>query len=186
MKRIGDVLEEMRYTGRLNRGIKVQSLADVWPAVQSLWGENTVGRYVADNSHPSQFRNGRLTIICANSSIMQVLSEQKGSIIRKLNTHMGTQLIHDLSFGLENVHEVRLSQHPSMVPTEELVPERLDRTIQLSPEQVAQAERTAQGIQNITLRAAFVRAYEAWMRWEVWQRRERQRRRQRRVEKGNY
>ena len=186
MERIGDVLKEMRHAGRLNKGITVQSLGDVWPAVQSLWGENTVGRYVAANSHPSQFRNGNLTIICANPSIMQVLSEQKGSIIKKRNAHMGAQLIHNLSFGLENVHEVVLSHHLAASPAEEPVVERLDKTIRLSPEQVAQAERTAQGIQNSTLRAAFIRAYEAWMRWEVWRRREQQRRRQRRAEQGKY
>ncbi len=31
MERIGDVIDEMRRTGRLDKGIKVQSLSDVWP-----------------------------------------------------------------------------------------------------------------------------------------------------------
>src|SRR5664279_6196158 len=81
MERIGEVIDEMRRTGRLDKGIKVQSLGEVWPAVQSLWSERTIGAYVARNSHPAQFKNGTLTILCANSSIMQVLSEQKLSLI---------------------------------------------------------------------------------------------------------
>jgi hypothetical protein len=50
MERIGDVLDEMRRTGRLDKGIKVQSLGDLWPAVESLWSEGTIGKYVAQNS----------------------------------------------------------------------------------------------------------------------------------------
>ncbi len=44
MERIGDVIDEMRRTGRLDKGIKVQSLSDVWPAVQSLWSDARLAR----------------------------------------------------------------------------------------------------------------------------------------------
>ena len=139
MERIGDVIDEMRRTGRLDKGIKVQSLSDVWPAVQSLWSERTIGAYVARNSHPAQFRNGTLTILCANPSIMQVLAEQKGLIVERLNAHMGGKLVTDLAFGLSNVHEVRIHR-PQVAPSVPRPdPDSLAVTIHLSPEQEARA-----------------------------------------------
>ncbi len=177
MERIGEVLDEMRRTGRLDKGIKVQSLGDVWPAVQYLWSEATIGAYVASNSHPAQFKNGTLTILCANPSIMQVLSEQKVLIVERLNAHMGGKLVTDLSFGLDNVHEIRI--HRPQV-TSSVVPQDLTSlaaTIQLSPEQEARAEKAVQNIQNPALRLSFLHAYEAWLRWDIWRHQERQKHR---------
>jgi hypothetical protein len=186
MERIGEVLDEMRRTGRLDKGIKVQSLGDVWPAVQSLWGERTIGAYVARNSHPAEFRNGTLTILCANSSIMQVLSEQKGLIVERLNAHMGGKLVTDLSFGLDNVHEVRIHRPQVASSTSQPDPDSLATTIQLSPEQGARAEKAVQSIQNPALRLSFLHAYEAWMRWDIWRHQEQQKRRARRVTSRKY
>ncbi len=177
MERIGDVLDEMRRTGRLDRGIKVQSLGDVWPAVESLWSEGTIGRYVAQNSHPVQFKNGVLTIMCANPSIMQVLSEQKTSIVERLNAHMGGELIHDLSFGLRDVHEVRIQRPVDTVPSAPPDPDSLKATVRLSQEVTARAEETVRDIRSPALRLAFLRAYEAWLRWDIWRRQEQQKRR---------
>jgi hypothetical protein len=176
MERIGDVLEDMRRTGRLDKGIKVQSLGDVWPAVESLWSERTIGRYVAQNSHPVEFRNGTLTIICANPSIMQVLSEQKASIIERLNAQMGGQLVRNLAFGLENVHEVRIQRPPAASPIPAPDPDSLATTVPLSPELTARAEKSVQNIRDPALRLAFLRAYEAWLRWGIWRREEQQKR----------
>jgi hypothetical protein len=186
MERIGDVLDEMRRTGRLDKGIKVQSLGDVWPAVESLWSQGTIGKYVAQNSRPAQFKNGTLTIMCANSSIMQVLSEQKTSIVERLNVHMGGQLVRDLSFGLENVHEVRIRRSLDTTPSAPPDPESLETTIRLSPELTAKAEEAVQNIHNPTLRLAFLRAYKAWLRWDIWRRQEQQKRRTNRPSSKKY
>lgn len=186
MERIGDVLEEMRRTGRLDKGIKVQSLGDVWPAVESLWSERTIGKYVARNSHPVEFKNGTLTIICANSSIMQVLSEQKVSIVERLNAQMGGHLVRDLSFGLENVHEVHIQRQPAVTPAVTSDPDSLETVIQLPPELTTKAEEAARGIHNPALRLAFVRAYEAWLRWDIWRREEQQKRRSKRTPHKKY
>jgi hypothetical protein len=186
MERIGEVIDEMRRTGRLDKGIKVQSLGEVWPAVQSLWSERTIGAYIARNSHPAQFKNGTLTILCANSSIMQVLSEQKILIIERLNAHMGGKLVTDLSFGLDNVHEIRIHrpQITSSVAPED--PDSLAATIQLSPEQEARAEKAVQVIQNPALRLSFLHAYEAWLRWDIWRHQEQQKRRTNRATSRKY
>ncbi|MCX6084337.1 MAG: DUF721 domain-containing protein [Caldiserica bacterium] len=186
MERIGQVLDEMRRTGRLDKGIKVQSLGDVWPAVQSLWSEGTIGAYVARNSHPVQFKNGTLMILCANPSIMQVLSEQRALIVERLNAHMGGKLLTDLSFGLDNVHEVHIPrpQVTSSVFTPD--PDSLATTIQLSPEQKARAEKAVQGIQNPALRLSFLHAYEAWLRWDVWRHQEQRKRRTNRATSRKY
>jgi hypothetical protein len=186
MERIGEVLDEMRRTGRLDKGIKVQSLGDVWPAVQSLWGERTIGAYVGRNSHPAEFRNGTLTILCANSSIMQVLSEQKAQIVERLNAQMGGKLVMDLSFGLDNVHEVRIHRPQVASSMSRPDPDSLATTIQLSPEQGARAEKAVQSIQNPALRLSFLHAYEAWMRWDIWRHQEQQKRRTRRVTSRKY
>jgi hypothetical protein len=186
MERIGDVVDEMRRTGRLDKGIKVQSLGDVWPAVSSLWSETTIGKYVAQNSRPAQYKNGTLTIMCANSSIMQVLSEQKISIVERLNAHMGGQLVRDLSFGLENVHEVRIRRSLDTAPFAPADQESLETTIQLSPEQKAKAEEAVESIHSPALRLAFLRAYEAWLRWDIWRREERQKRRTKRTPSKKY
>lgn len=186
MERIGDVLEEMRRTGRLDKGIKVQSLGDVWPAVESLWSERTIGKYVAQNSHPVEFKNGTLTIICANSSIMQVLSEQKVSIVERLNAQMGGHLVHNLSFGLESIHEIRIQRQPVVTPTVTSDPDSLKAVIQLPPEFMTKAEEAAHGIRNPALRLAFVRAYEAWLRWDIWRREEQQKRRSKRTPHKKY
>jgi len=173
MEPIGAVLEEMRRSGRLDKGIKIQSLSDVWPAVQSLWDETTIGAYVARNSRPTEFRNGTLTIVCANASIMQVLAEQKALILEKLNGQMGARMVTDLAFGLENVHEVRVqSQSPRAGPAGP-VDDSLARTVVLTVEQKARAAKMAEGIENPALRASFERAYEAWLRWNVWRSRKR-------------
>lgn len=186
MERIGDVINEMRRTGRLDKGIKVQSLSDVWPAVQSLWSERTIGAYVARNSHPAQFRNGTLTILCANPSIMQVLAEQKGLIVERLNAHMGGKLVTDLAFGLSNVHEVRIHR-PQVAPSVPRPdPDSLAVTIHLSPEQEARAEKAVQIIQNPALRLSFLRAYEAWLRWDIWRHQEQQKRRTNRAASKKY
>jgi len=186
MERIGDVLEEMRRTGRLDKGIKVQSLSDVWPAVESLWSERTIGKYVAQNSRPAEFKNGTLTIICANSSIMQVLSEQKVSIVERLNAQMGGHLVCNLSFGLENVHEVRIQRQSVPQQTVASTPDSLKTVIQLPPELTTKAEDAAHGIHNPALRLAFLRAYEAWLRWDIWRREERQKRRSKRTPHAKY
>lgn len=178
MERIGAVIDEMRRTGLLDKGIKVQSLGDVWPAVQSLWSERTIGAYIGHNSHPAQFRNGTLMIVCANPSIMQVLAEQKAVIIEKLNAHMGAKLVTDLSFGLENVHEVRISRPASSSrAVASIDPESLSKVVQLSPEQQERAEKAVQIIENPALRISFLHAYEAWLRWDIWRQREQQKRR---------
>ncbi len=187
MERIGDVVEEMRRTGRLDKGIKVQSLSDVWPAVESLWSERTIGKYVAQNSRPVQFKNGTLTIMCANSSIMQVLSEQKTSIIERLNAHMGGQLVRDLSFGLENIHEVRIQRPVDTVSGAHTdTDSSLETIIQLPAEVITKAEETVRTIHNPALRLAFLRAYEAWLRWDIWKRREQQKRRTQRTPHTKY
>jgi hypothetical protein len=173
MEPIGAVLEEMRRSGRLDKGIKVQSLSDVWPAVQSLWDETTIGAYVARNSRPSEFRNGTLTIVCANASIMQVLAEQKPLIVEKLNRQMGMPIVTDLAFGLENVHEVRVQrQQPPAAPAGP-ADDSLARTVVLTAEQKARAAKMAEGIENPSLRSSFERAYEAWLRWNVWRNKQR-------------
>lgn len=186
MERIGEVLEEMRRTGRLDKGIRVQSLGDIWPAVESLWSEKTIGKYVAQNSRPAEFKKGTLTIICANSSIMQVLSEQKTSIVERLNTHMGGRLIKDLSFGLESVHEVRIRRPLGASPVAPSAPETLETTVQLPPELTAKAEEASRGIHNPALRLAFLRAYSAWLRWDIWRRQEQQKRRTNRTPRKKY
>lgn len=186
MERIGEVLDEMRRTGRLDKGIKIQSLGDVWPAVQSLWSEATIGSYVAHNSHPAQFKKGTLMILCTNPSIMQVLSEQKALIIERLNAHMGGKLVTDLSFGLDNVHEVRISRPQVTSPVVRPDPDSLATTIHLSPEQKARAEKAVQDIQNSALRIAFLHAYEAWLRWEIWRHLEQQKRRTNRTTSRKY
>lgn len=186
MERIGDVIDEMRRTGRLDKGIKVQSLSDVWPAVQSLWSERTIGAYVARNSHPAQFRSGTLTILCANPSIMQVLAEQKSLIVERLNAHMGSKLVTNLAFGLDNVHEVRIHR-PQVAPSiPQPDPDSLAVTIHLSPEQEARAEKAVQIIQNPALRLSFLRAYEAWLRWDIWRHQEQQKRRTNRAVSKKY
>lgn len=179
MQRIGDVIDAMRRTGMLDKGIKVQSLSDVWPAVQSLWSERTIGAYIGQNSHPAQFKNGTLMILCANSSIMQVLAEQKSLIIDRLNAHMGGKLVTDLSFGLENVHEVRI-RRPSSPPSSAADPDSqsLAAAVKLSPQQQEAAERAVQIIENPALRVSFLDAYEAWMRWDIWRHQEQAKRRQ--------
>lgn len=178
MERIGTVIDEMRRTGMLDKGIKVQSLSDVWPAVQSLWSERTIGAYIGHNSHPAQFKNGTLMIVCANSSIMQVLAEQKELIMERLNAHMGAALVTDLSFGLENVHEVRIRRpvSSSTVAAHE-DPESLCALVQLSPEQQERAELAVQIIKNPALRISFLHAYEAWLRWDIWRQQEQRKRR---------
>ena len=186
MERIGDVIDEMRRTGRLDKGIKVQSLGDVWPAVQSLWSERTIGAYVARNSHPVQFKNGMLTILCANPSIMQVLAEQKTLIVERLNAHMGGTLVTDLSFGLDNVHEVRIHRPQVTSSVFQPDPDSLAATIQLSPEQKARAEKAVQVIQNPALRLSFLHAYEAWLRWDIWRHQEQQKRRTNRTISRKY
>ncbi|MGB9666003.1 MAG: DUF721 domain-containing protein [Candidatus Cryosericum sp.] len=179
MQRIGDVIDAMRRTGMLDKGIKVQSLSDVWPAVQSLWSERTIGAYIGQNSRPAQFKNGTLMILCANSSIMQVLAEQKSLIIDRLNAHMGGKLVTDLSFGLENVHEVRIHR-PSSAPSPAVDrdSQSLAAAVKLSPEQQEAAERAVQIIENPALRVSFLHAYEAWMRWDIWRYQEQEKRRQ--------
>jgi hypothetical protein len=186
MERIGEVIDEMRRTGRLDKGIKVQSLGDVWPAVQSLWSERTIGAYVARNSHPAQFKNGTLTILCANPSIMQVLSEQRALIVERLNAHMGGKLVTDLSFGLDNVHEVRIPRPQVTSSGFPPDPDSLAATIRLSPEQKARAEKAVQVIQNPVLRLSFLHAYEAWLRWDVWRHQEQQKRRTNRATSRKY
>lgn len=186
MERIGEVIDEMRRTGRLDKGIKVQSLGDVWPAVQSLWSERTIGAYVARNSHPAQFKNGTLTILCANPSIMQVLAEQKALIVERLNAHMGSKLVTDLSFGLDNVHEVRIHRPQVTSPVAQPDPDSLAVTIQLTAEQTARAEKAVQAIQNPALRLSFLHAYEAWMRWDIWRHQEQQKRRTKRTTSRKY
>lgn len=186
MERIGEVLDEMRRTGRLDKGIKVQSLGDVWPAVQSLWSEATIGAYVARNSHPVQFKNGTLMILCANPSIMQVLSEQRVLIVERLNAHMGGKLVADLSFGLDNVHEVRIARPQVTSSVFQADSDSLATTIQLSPGQKARAEKAVQGIRNPTLRLSFLHAYEAWLRWDVWRHQEQQKRRTNRATSRKY
>jgi hypothetical protein len=186
MERIGEVIDEMRRTGRLDKGIKVQSLGGVWPAVQSLWSERTIGAYVACNSHPAQFKNGTLTILCANSSIMQVLSEQKLLIVERLNAHMGGKLVTELSFGLDNVHEVRIRRPQVTSSLAPMDPDSLAATIQLSPEQETRAEKAVQVIENPALRLSFLHAYEAWLRWDIWRHEEQQKRRTNRVTSRKY
>lgn len=186
MERIGEVLDEMRRSGRLDKGIKVQSLGDVWPAVQSLWSEATIGAYVAQNSHPVQFKNGTLTILCANPSIMQVLSEQKGLIVERLNAHMGGTLVKNLSFGLDNVHEIRIHRPKAVFPVISPDPGSLSVMIRLSPEQESRAEKAVQDIQNPALRLSFLHAYEAWLRWDTWRRQEQQKRRMKRTTSQKY
>ncbi|MHB8106656.1 MAG: DUF721 domain-containing protein [Candidatus Cryosericum sp.] len=186
MERIGEVIDEMRQTGRLDKGIKVQSLGEVWPAVQSLWSERTIGAYVARNSHPAQFKRGTLTILCANSSIMQVLSEQKALIVERLNAHMGGKLVTDLSFGLDNVHEVRIRRPQATSSPVPMDPDSLAATIHLSPEQEARAEKAVQIIENPTVRLSFLRAYEAWLRWDIWRHQEQQKRRTNRATSKKY
>ncbi|HWQ21971.1 MAG TPA: DUF721 domain-containing protein [Clostridia bacterium] len=186
MERIGEVIDEMRRTGRLDKGIKVQSLGDVWPAVQSLWSERTIGAYVARNSHPAQFRNGTLTILCANPSIMQVLAEQKALIVERLNAHMGGKLVTDLSFGLDNVHEVRIIRPQAASPVVQPDLDSLAVIIQLNPEQKARAEKAVQVIQNPALRLSFLHAYEAWLRWDIWRHQEQQKRRKNRTTSRKY
>jgi hypothetical protein len=186
MQRIGEVIEEMRRTGRLDKGIMVQSLGDVWPAVQSLWSERTIGTYVARNSHPAEFKNGTLTILCANPSIMQVLSEQKALIVGRLNAHMGGKLVTDLSFGLDSVHEVRIHRPQISLSVSALDPDSLATTTQLSPGQKARAEKAVQDIKNPALRLSFLHAYEAWMRWDIWRHQEQQKRRTNRATSRKY
>lgn len=176
MKRLGDVIDEMRHAGRMDKGIKVQSLGEVWPAIQSLWGKATVGAYIAQNSRPAQFKNGVLTILCANPSIMQVLNEQNGLIVQRLNKHLGSDIIRNLAFGLENTGDVQIRRSPPEPASSTPDASSLESTIQLTPKQVAIAEKTAEKIQNVSLRLAFLRAYEAWMRWSIWRRMEQQRR----------
>lgn len=173
MEPIGAVLDEMRHSGRLDKGIRIQSLSDVWPAVQSLWDEATIGAYVARNSRPTEFRNGRLTIVCANASIMQVLAEQKPLILERLNKQMGTPIVTDLAFGLENVHEVRVQRQRSPTGPAGLGDDSLAHTVVLTAEQKARAVKMAEGIENPSLRRSFERAYEAWLRWNVWRDRQR-------------
>gem|GEM_PF-908425 len=186
MQRIGEVIEEMRRTGRLDKGIMVQSLGDVWPAVRSLWSERTIGTYIARNSHPAEFKNGTLTILCANPSIMQVLSEQKSLIIQRLNAHMGDKLVTDLSFGLDSVHEVRI-RRPQVTPSGPSPdPDSLAATIQLSPGQKERAEKAVQDIKNPALRLSFLHAYEAWMRWDTWRHQQQQKRRTNRATSRKY
>ncbi|MCE5193164.1 MAG: DUF721 domain-containing protein [Candidatus Cryosericum sp.] len=182
MQRIGDVIDQMRRTGLLDKGIKVQSLRDVWPAIQSLWSERTIGAYVGRNSHPAQFKNGTLMILCANSSIMQVLAEQKGLIIERLNAQMGGKLVTDLSFGLDNIHEVRV-RHVASAPgsVNPADSESLAAMVKLSPEQEEAAEKAVQVIQDPALRVSFLHAYEAWLRWNIWHSQEQQKRRTKRT-----
>lgn len=117
-------------------------------------------------------------IVCANPSIMQVLAEQKAVIIEKLNAHMGAKLVTDLSFGLENVHEVRISRPASSSrAVASIDPESLSKVVQLSPEQQERAEKAVQIIENPALRISFLHAYEAWLRWDIWRQREQQKRR---------
>jgi hypothetical protein len=186
MESIGEVLEEMRRTGRLDKGIKVQSLGDVWPAVESLWSERTIGKYVAQNSRPAEFKNGTLTIMCANSSIMQVLSEQKASIVERLNAQMGGHLVRELSFGLENVHEVRIRRPSESSSAAAPATDSLETVIQLPPELTAKAEEATRNIRNPALRLAFLHAYEAWLRWDIWRRQEQQKRRANRTPHKKY
>jgi hypothetical protein len=164
----------------------VQSLGDVWPAVRSLWSERTIGTYIARNSHPAEFKNGTLTILCANPSIMQVLSEQKSLIIQRLNAHMGDKLVTDLSFGLDSVHEVRI-RRPQVTPSGPSPdPDSLAATIQLSPGQKERAEKAVQDIKNPALRLSFLHAYEAWMRWDTWRHQQQQKRRTNRATSRKY
>lgn len=169
MERIGDVLGEMRRSGRLDKGIKVQTLGEVWPALQSLWGRETVGAYIARNSRPAQFRKGMLTILCTNPSIMQVLDEQKEEIIERLNAHLGSPMVRGLNFGLESREDVQI-RRPRPAPAPPAEQDSLKTVVQLTPQQLEQAERFAEKVQNPSLRLAFQRAYEAWLRWSVWKR----------------
>jgi hypothetical protein len=117
---------------------------------------------------------------------MQVLSEQKILIVERLNAHMGGKLVTDLSFGLDNVHEIRIHRPQvtsSVVPED---PDSLAATIQLSPEQEARAEKAVQVIQNPALRLSFLQAYEAWLRWDIWRHQEQQKRRTNRTTSRKY
>lgn len=176
IQRLGDILDEMRRTGRLDKGIRVQSLSNIWPAIQTLWGQHTVGSYVARNSRPVQFKNGVLTILCANHSIMQVLAEQKEQVVERLNARMGASLITDLAFGLNYIHEV-LPQRKTTPARPAQASESLAQVIQLNETQKSQVERTAGQIANPSLRSAFRRAYAAWLRWDIWHRGQAQQRR---------
>ncbi|MDO9099973.1 MAG: DUF721 domain-containing protein [Caldisericota bacterium] len=175
IQRLGDILDEMRRTGHLDKGIKVQSLSTIWPAIRTLWGQQTVGSYVALNSRPVQFKSGVLTILCANNSIMQVLAEQKEQVIQRLNARMGAPLITDLAFGLSSVHEVSPQRAAAPIPAAP-VNESLRRVVELNEAQKSQVERAASQVANPSLRAAFRRAYAAWLRWDIWRRRQAQQR----------
>ncbi len=117
---------------------------------------------------------------------MQVLAEQKGLIVERLNAHMGGKLVTDLAFGLNNVHEVRIHR-PQVAPSVPRPdPDSLAVTIHLSPEQEARAEKAVQIIQNPALRLSFLRAYEAWLRWDIWRHQEQQKRRTNRAASKKY
>jgi len=99
---------------------------------------------------------------------------------------MGGKLVTDLSFGLDNVHEVHI-QRPQVTSSVVLAdPDSLATTIQLSPEQKARAKKAVQVIQNPALRLSFLRAYEAWLRWDIWRHQEQQKRRTNRATSKKY
>ena len=172
IQRLGDILDDMRRTGHLDKGIRVQSLSSIWPVIQTLWGERTVGAYVASNSRPVQFKAGLLTISCANSSIMQVLLEQKHQLIERLNARMGAPLLKDLAFVLSRAQEVSLQRRGSSAMLPASADEPLARAIELNEAQKAQVERVACQVGSPSLRSAFRRAYAAWLRWDIWRHRQ--------------
>jgi hypothetical protein len=99
---------------------------------------------------------------------------------------MGGKLVMDLSFGLDNVHEVRIPRPQVTSSSFPPDPDSLAATIQLSPEQKVRAEKAVQVIQNPVLRLSFLHAYEAWLRWDVWRHQEQQKRRTNRATSRKY
>jgi len=93
----------------------------------------------------------------------------------------------DLSFGLDNIHEVRV-RHVASAPgsVNPADSESLAAMVKLSPEQEEAAEKAVQVIQDPALRVSFLHAYEAWLRWNIWHSQEQQKRRTKRTLSHKY
>lgn len=90
MEAIAQVLSRVLRQMGLDRDLEAWRAVEEWPEV--------VGSRISHHAHAVAFRDGTLRVEVEGSAWMHELSFLKRDLIRRINHHLGSQLVRDVRF----------------------------------------------------------------------------------------
>ena len=93
---ISDILEKALENFRPSADMEMTRLWDLW--------DTALGPVIAGNVKPGTFKDGILVVNVSSSVWMQQLRFDKPSIIARLNSALGKDLVRDIRFKIASLH----------------------------------------------------------------------------------